>query len=417
MTKKYYQTLGVGEKATPEDIKKSYRKLAQQWHPDKWNDKGLKERKRANEMMQEINKVYEILSDAEKRKRYDSGLTDFPADDFNCQYDPKEEVRKQEEELRRREIHIIDLELEILKLEMKALDRSSTLNEISAALCFTWPRVHAEDLDPILWQTYQNWGEKVAKMEITIPKGKDRSEELKNFKEEMVKAIKEAEVNLKVREENKKKSENDSELNQARTAAFGYIKKEMNKKGLKVKDLGQYSNYQERINSLGEVQEIRNFRDEVLKYILKLARKEPETRFPDRTDFPKPEPQKVPNRWDEPRGRIKKDKTDNFLSGIRGSKYDNLTHQELVDEIKQKQLNNASLQKLISVLETRNKELEEDNKALKLKVAASKLLVIIVVVGMVALLSLVVFVRWARSKIKKNQPTMSSNKIHRTICE
>ena len=30
MTKKYYQTLGVGEKATPEDIKKSYRKLAQQ---------------------------------------------------------------------------------------------------------------------------------------------------------------------------------------------------------------------------------------------------------------------------------------------------------------------------------------------------------------------------------------------------
>ena len=101
-------------------------------------------------MMQEVNKAYEILSDAEKRKRYDLGLTDFPADDFNFQYDPKEEVRKQEEELRRKEVDIADLELEILKLEMKALDRSSTLSEIGAAFCFTLPRVRAEDLNPTL---------------------------------------------------------------------------------------------------------------------------------------------------------------------------------------------------------------------------------------------------------------------------
>ena len=93
----------------------------------------------------------------------------------------------------------------------------------------------------------------MVKMEITIFKGKDRSEELKNFKEEIVKAIKEAEVTLKIREENKKKNENDSELNQARKDAFGYIEKEMNEKGLKIEDLGQYSNYQEKINSLGEV--------------------------------------------------------------------------------------------------------------------------------------------------------------------
>src|SRR4051794_6134540 len=101
-------------------------------------------------MMQKVNKAYEILGDTEKRKRYDLGLTDFPTDDFNFQYDPKEEVRRQEEELRRREVNIADLELEILKLEMKALDRSSTLNEISAAFCFTLPRVRAEDLNPIL---------------------------------------------------------------------------------------------------------------------------------------------------------------------------------------------------------------------------------------------------------------------------
>jgi len=101
-------------------------------------------------MMQEINKAYDILSDVEKRRRYDSGLTDFPADDFNFQYDPKEEVKRQEEELRKREVNIADLELEVLKLEMKALDRSSTLSEIGAAFCFTLPRVHAEDLDPVL---------------------------------------------------------------------------------------------------------------------------------------------------------------------------------------------------------------------------------------------------------------------------
>src|SRR4051794_26967190 len=98
--------------------------------------------------MREVNKAYEVLGDEELRRKYDLGLTDFPTDDFN--FDPKEEVRRQEEELRRREVNIADLELEILKFEMKAFDRSSTLNEISAAFCFSLPRVRAEDLDPVL---------------------------------------------------------------------------------------------------------------------------------------------------------------------------------------------------------------------------------------------------------------------------
>ncbi|CAI2194963.1 3106_t:CDS:2, partial [Funneliformis geosporum] len=276
------------------------------------SNKSLEEREKANEEMRKVNKSYEVLGDGELRRKYDLGLTDFPTDDFSFQYDPKEEIRRQEEELRRREINIVDLELELLKLEMKALDRSSILNEIGAAFCFTLPRVRAEDLDPILWQPYQSWGEKVVKMEINIPKGKDRSEELKSFKEEMIKAIKEAETTLRIREENKKKSEDDSELNQTRTVAFQEIEKLMNERGLKIKDLGQYSNYQERINKLGEVERIRNFREEVL------------------------EPRRVFDRRDEPRNRIEEDRF--FLSGIRDK--------------------------------TRNKELEENNKALKLKVTA-----------------------------------------------
>lgn len=420
MTKQYYEILGVSETATLEEIKKTYRKLAMKWHPDKWMNKSLKEKEEANKKMKEINKAFEILGDEELRKRYDSGETVF-SDFSDYETEIKSEAKRKEEELRRREVNIIDLELQILKLEMKALDRSSTLNEIGAAFCFTLPRVRAEDLNPILWQPYQSWGEKVVKMEITIPKGKDRSEELKKFKEEMVKAIKEVEIALRIREENKKKNENDFELNQARKDAFGYIEKEMNEKGLKVKDLGQHSNYQERINSLGEVWAIRDFREEVLEFISKLVKKEskirrednyhslnnpcplgeqinywfsnnhsflsdnprprenpnylplpnPNPKFPDKPDFLKTGSRRVFDRRDEPQGRVEEEKMGDFLSGIRNSKYDNWTHQELVDEIRREQLNNASLLKFISVLEAKNKELEENIQALTLKVNTS----------------------------------------------
>ncbi len=62
--KDYYKTLGVGEDATPEEIKKTYRKLAFQYHPDK--NPGNEE------MMKEINEAYAVLSDPRKRREYDS---------------------------------------------------------------------------------------------------------------------------------------------------------------------------------------------------------------------------------------------------------------------------------------------------------------------------------------------------------
>ena len=67
MSKKdFYQTLGVTKSSSPEEIKKAYRKLAMQYHPDK--NQG---NKKAEEKFKEISEAYEVLSDAEKKKNYD----------------------------------------------------------------------------------------------------------------------------------------------------------------------------------------------------------------------------------------------------------------------------------------------------------------------------------------------------------
>ena len=64
--KDYYEVLGVPRTATENDIRKEYRKLARKHHPDvNPGDKSAEER------FKEINEAYEVLSDAEKRKRYD----------------------------------------------------------------------------------------------------------------------------------------------------------------------------------------------------------------------------------------------------------------------------------------------------------------------------------------------------------
>src|SRR5258708_3805099 len=63
--KDYYTTLGVPRNASEEDIKKSFRKLARQYHPDVAKDK-----KTAEAKFKEINEAYEVLRDPEKRGKY-----------------------------------------------------------------------------------------------------------------------------------------------------------------------------------------------------------------------------------------------------------------------------------------------------------------------------------------------------------
>ena len=62
----YYQTLGVSKSADAKEIKKAYRKLARDFHPDHNPDN-----KGAEEKFKEINEAYEVLSDSEKRQKYD----------------------------------------------------------------------------------------------------------------------------------------------------------------------------------------------------------------------------------------------------------------------------------------------------------------------------------------------------------
>lgn len=88
MAKDYYQILGVSRDASPEDLKRAYRKLALKYHPDK--TKGDKEGERR---FKEINEAYRALSDPAKRKQYDQfgqtftgmpggGFSGFRPEDF-----------------------------------------------------------------------------------------------------------------------------------------------------------------------------------------------------------------------------------------------------------------------------------------------------------------------------------------------
>jgi len=72
MAKDHYDTLGVSKTASQEEIQKAYRKLARKYHPDMNPDDATAKKK-----FQEVQSAFEVLSDADKRKRYDQFGSDF----------------------------------------------------------------------------------------------------------------------------------------------------------------------------------------------------------------------------------------------------------------------------------------------------------------------------------------------------
>jgi len=76
----YYEVLGVDKNANEKEIKKAYRKLAMKYHPDVSEEEGSEEK------FKEISEAYAVLSDDDKRKRYDqfghAGMEGFTAEDF-----------------------------------------------------------------------------------------------------------------------------------------------------------------------------------------------------------------------------------------------------------------------------------------------------------------------------------------------
>jgi molecular chaperone DnaJ len=94
--KDYYNILGVSKNATASELKKAYRELSKKWHPDVHSSESEEKRKEAEEKFKDINEAYSVLSDSEKRQRYDTYGTvdDIPSDGGFGGFDPFEMFRR-----------------------------------------------------------------------------------------------------------------------------------------------------------------------------------------------------------------------------------------------------------------------------------------------------------------------------------
>ncbi len=83
----YYEVLGVAKTASADEIKKAYRVAAMKWHPDRWVDGTDAEKKAAEEKFKEASEAYSVLSDPDKKAKYDqfgfAGVDGQPGPDFS----------------------------------------------------------------------------------------------------------------------------------------------------------------------------------------------------------------------------------------------------------------------------------------------------------------------------------------------
>ena len=87
----YYQTLGVPKNASEKDIKNAYRKLARKYHPDlNPNDA------EANKKFQQLNEANEVLSDPEKRKKYDQYGENWQRGEEYAEFERQQQQRRQQ---------------------------------------------------------------------------------------------------------------------------------------------------------------------------------------------------------------------------------------------------------------------------------------------------------------------------------
>ncbi len=95
---KFYDVLGVPSDASKDVIKKAFNKLALKWHPDKWANGSVEDKKLADEKFKEFSEAYEILSDPEKRQTYDKYGEDAVKGNGNPQMN-EDMIRKMMEEM------------------------------------------------------------------------------------------------------------------------------------------------------------------------------------------------------------------------------------------------------------------------------------------------------------------------------
>lgn len=90
-----YDTLGVSPGANVDEIKKSFRKLALKWHPDKWAKASEAEKLKAEETFKNLSEAYGILCDPQKREIYDQvGLEGMKNNGYSHSHDMSEEIRE-----------------------------------------------------------------------------------------------------------------------------------------------------------------------------------------------------------------------------------------------------------------------------------------------------------------------------------